>query len=289
MIVYADHQAPRNAPPLDAAFERFVVRASHALLRTALLLSGDRGHAEDLLQMTLLRVHRRWCAIRESPDAYAHEVLVNLSRDRWRGMSRRPVEVQQSDARPELVADGIERLLERDTMAAAVRRLPRRQREVIALRFILDLSVAETATVLGTSEGTVKAYTARALARMRKLLAADDTARGNVMGLGCRGRAPTSMTRSSAAKADIHSTHSTCLQASLETSPRPGRFAGLSCDAPARRRSECSSKCHRPTVAAGATDWPGNIFGANDGSARGLTDQNTCPETCPQLSNSDLR
>lgn len=56
-------------------------------------------------------------------------------------------------------------------MVNAVRRLARRQREVVVLRFFLDLSVEQTAATLGTSQGTVKSYTARALARMRALLA----------------------------------------------------------------------------------------------------------------------
>jgi RNA polymerase sigma factor (sigma-70 family) len=55
-------------------------------------------------------------------------------------------------------------------MTQAVRGLPRRQREVVVLRFFLDLSVEQTAAALGASEGTVKSYTSRALARMRDLL-----------------------------------------------------------------------------------------------------------------------
>jgi DNA-directed RNA polymerase specialized sigma24 family protein len=58
----------------------------------------------------------------------------------------------------------------RDAMTRAVRRLPMRQREVVVLRFILDLSITDTASALGTTEGTVKSHTARALARMRELL-----------------------------------------------------------------------------------------------------------------------
>jgi RNA polymerase sigma-70 factor (sigma-E family) len=156
---------------LDDEFERFATRASPWLLRSAYLLTGDRGHAEDLLQLTLLRTARRWRAIRGSPEAYAREVLVNLSRDRRRTLSRRPVEVAQSDPLMAGQADDVERLLERDAMVGAVRRLPQRQREVVVLRFFLGLSVAQTAAALDASEGTVKSYTARALARMRDLLA----------------------------------------------------------------------------------------------------------------------
>jgi RNA polymerase sigma-70 factor (sigma-E family) len=165
---------------LDGEFERFATRASPWLLRSAYLLTGDRGHAEDLLQLTLWRTARRWRVIRGSPDAYAREVLVNLSRDRRRALSRRPVEVAQTDPPVAGLADDVETLLERDAMIGAVRRLPRRQREVVVLRFFLGLSVEQTAAALVTSEGTVKSYTARALARMRDLLA-DESAASQVV------------------------------------------------------------------------------------------------------------
>src|SRR4051812_16984443 len=67
---------------LDSTFEEFVEGRSTALLRTAYLLTGDRGHAEDLLQTALLRTARHWSRVRGSPEAYARQVLVNLSRDR---------------------------------------------------------------------------------------------------------------------------------------------------------------------------------------------------------------
>jgi RNA polymerase sigma-70 factor (sigma-E family) len=155
---------------LGVEFDRFALRASPALLRSAYLLTGDRGHAEDLLQVTLWRTARRWHAVQGSPDAYAREVLVNLSRDRRRGLSRRPIELAETDPVVGSVSDGVEQLLERSATIQAVRSLPRRQREVVVLRFFLDLSVGQTAAALGASEGTVKSYTARALARMRDLL-----------------------------------------------------------------------------------------------------------------------
>jgi RNA polymerase sigma-70 factor (sigma-E family) len=153
-------------------FERFARRVSPALLRSAFLLTRDRGHAEDLLQMTLLRVARRWEAIEESPQAFAYRVLVNLSRDRRRNLGRRPIEAPNSARQGDAVSQDVsERVLERDVMTALVRRLPTKQREVIVLRFLVDLSVAETAVVLGCSEGTVKSHTSRALASIRAFMA----------------------------------------------------------------------------------------------------------------------
>jgi RNA polymerase sigma-70 factor (sigma-E family) len=170
---------PRNLSlerPFDREFERFVAAESPGLLRSAYVLTGDRGHAEDLVQTALLRTLRRWEAIAGSPRAYASEVLVNLSRDRRRGLGRRPREVPESDLPAEAGPDHSSRVLQRDVITRAARRLPRAQREVLACRYLLDLSVAETAAVLGLAEGTVKSYTARALAGLRELLTDEPTA-----------------------------------------------------------------------------------------------------------------
>lgn len=131
------------------------------------------------LQIALLRTLGRWGAITGEPAAYAFAVLVNLSRDRRRSRRRRPVTVLESWGQDPRVSDGVDRLLERDAIVQAARRLLRRQREILACRFVLDRSVSETASALGVPEGTVKSYTARALTHMRALLEADRVAIGN--------------------------------------------------------------------------------------------------------------
>jgi RNA polymerase sigma-70 factor (sigma-E family) len=151
-------------------FERFAARVSPSLLRSAYLLTRDRGHAEDLLQMTLWRIARRWHTIEGAPEGYAHKVLVNLSRDRRRSLGRRAEERLDASTPAGLHDDATNAVAERDWMSGAVRRLPRRQREVVVLRFFLDLSVAEAAAALGMSQGTVKSHTSRALAQMGQLL-----------------------------------------------------------------------------------------------------------------------
>jgi RNA polymerase sigma-70 factor (sigma-E family) len=167
MLVVGVDGMPGGVSPFSVEFERFVSRGSPALLRSAYLLTGDRGHAEDLLQGTLLRVASRWDAAREAPDAYARRVLVNLSRDRWRSLGRRPRERSLVEPVADWGSDPSVGVLDRHAMTAAVGALPVRQREVVVLRFFLDLSVSETAAALGCSEGTVKSYTSRALARLR--------------------------------------------------------------------------------------------------------------------------
>lgn len=156
---------------VDPAFDRFVIDHSRTLLRSANLLCGDCGLAEDLLQQTLLRTAGRWQAAREAPEAYARRVLINLSRDLRRSARRRPSERPLSEARSAAGGlDAIHAVTERDAVIRALRQLPTRQREVLVLRFYADLSVAETAEAIDASEGTVKSYTSRALAHMRELL-----------------------------------------------------------------------------------------------------------------------
>jgi RNA polymerase sigma-70 factor (sigma-E family) len=166
----ASDRRPAEAPTADGAFEQFVAGSSPRLLRSAYLLTGDRGHAEDLVQNALWRTLNHWHEIDISPEAYGLKVLVNLSRDRKRNLGRRLREITADHVPDPAAPDDLERLLERDAVIAAARELPRRQREVLTLRFLLDLSVAETADTLGFSEGAVKAYTSRALAGMRELL-----------------------------------------------------------------------------------------------------------------------
>lgn len=162
---------------LDAAFDAFVVSYSTTLLHSAYLLIGDHGQAEDVLQLTLLRTARRWEAARRAPEAYARQVLVNLSRDRQRGLNRRvserPLEDHGSSA---LVQDHADGVIAHDAVIAALRCLPSRQREVVVLRFFADLTIPDTAAAIGSSEATVKSHTRRALARLRKLLADDSPA-----------------------------------------------------------------------------------------------------------------
>ena len=153
---------------------------SGALLHTAVLLVGDYGHAEDLLQVALLRTARRWRTARASPDAYVRQALVNLCRDRWRRLQARPREVQLPGSSDTATADGssgppgpddpAEQVSRRLLLAQEVARLPAGQRQVIVLRYFEDLPVAETAELMGISPGTVKSYTARAMAALREVL-----------------------------------------------------------------------------------------------------------------------
>lgn len=163
---------------LEPAYEQFVLDRSTALLRLAVLLVGDRGHAEDLLQTALLRAAQRWRWARDHPEAYVRRTLVNLARDGWRRSARRVAEKPLADTDPAAVGDLAAGVVDRAALRAALAALPRRQREVVVLRFFADLSVADTAAALRTSEGTVKAHTSRAMARLRQELAITEDAHG---------------------------------------------------------------------------------------------------------------
>jgi RNA polymerase sigma-70 factor (sigma-E family) len=160
---------------LDPSFDEFVLRGSARLVRGAYLLTGDRSQAEDLLQTVLVRVARRWEQARDSPDAYAHQVLVNLVRDRHRRLRRRVTErpLDEHAAAFSAAVDHAQGVVDHDAIIGAVMVLAPRQREVVVLRFFADLSVSETATAIGASQGSVKTHTSRALARLRELLAED--------------------------------------------------------------------------------------------------------------------
>jgi RNA polymerase sigma-70 factor (sigma-E family) len=151
-----------------ADFDDFVRRASPRLLRTSLLLTRDRGRAEDLLQEALVRTARHWRAARAGPEAYTRRIIVNLATDSWRARQRRPVEIPLADGlanTPAELPSG-----ERQIILAALLELPYQQRAVAVLRYWDDVSVAETARLLGISEGTVKSYAARAISRLREIL-----------------------------------------------------------------------------------------------------------------------
>lgn len=149
------------------AFDTFVASSSSRLLRTAYLLCGDRGHAEDLVQTALMRTARQWRRARDHPELYARRVVVNLATDRWRERSRRPVEAPLDIDLPAREVGSIE---ERDAILRAAHGLSLGQRTVLVLRYFDDLSIEETAAAMGCTTGTVKSQTARALDNLRAAL-----------------------------------------------------------------------------------------------------------------------
>lgn len=150
----------------EADFVAFYRARGAALQRTAYLLCGNRSSAEDLLQAAFVKLYRVWPRLRdETAEAYARQVLVRtyLAERRLRRSHEVPTSTVPDRAGPD--PDNASRLDVQRALAA----LPVKQRAVIVLRYWLDLSVTETATLLGISEGTVKSHTARALTALRGL------------------------------------------------------------------------------------------------------------------------
>jgi RNA polymerase sigma-70 factor (sigma-E family) len=147
-------------------FGSFAAARIPALVRYGVALTGSRADAEDLVQEALVRLATRWHAVadRGSPDAYVRKVMTNLHVSWWRSRRRELLHPTPPDA---AVTDT---LPNRD-LWVALRALPPRQRAVVALRYLEDLTEAETAQILGCSVGTVKSQNAKALARLRPHLA----------------------------------------------------------------------------------------------------------------------
>ena len=151
-------------------FREFALERASPLHKVAYLLCGDWHLAHDLVQETLVRAYRYWPRIRQadSPDAYVRRILVNEVRrrqhrgDRAESVARFTVEPTVPDA-----ADDIAR---RDRVLQALLELPLQQRATVVLRYLEGMSQAETAVLLGCSEGTVKSQSSRALATLRRYL-----------------------------------------------------------------------------------------------------------------------
>jgi RNA polymerase sigma-70 factor (sigma-E family) len=149
-------------------FDDFVAAAASRLFRVAYGLTGDQASAEDLLQDVLERLYIAWPRV-DDPMAYSRRALVNHSANRWRRRARHP-ETALTAAHERTTADHTQRTDDRDELIRALATLPAGQRAVIILRFLDDMSEADTASVLGCSVGTVKSQTARARDRLRLAL-----------------------------------------------------------------------------------------------------------------------
>lgn len=155
----------------DAEFGEYLDSRAVVMRRTAYLLCGGDWHrAEDLVATTLLKIYVAWPRLRRgaSVDAYSRKIMVRSAIDEARRAFRRRESVV--DELPE-VAESRDGMDEAIDVRRALARLPAGQRAVVVLRYWEDLSVSETAEVLGKSEGTIKSQTAKGLATLRRLLA----------------------------------------------------------------------------------------------------------------------
>ncbi|WP_433116528.1 SigE family RNA polymerase sigma factor [Micromonospora sp. CA-246542] len=155
---------------VDGEFTTFVQERGAALLRVAYVLAGNQHAAEDLLQNALAKAYARWPRIRGDAEPYVKRILYHDQVSGWRRRARRAeVPVAELPERPVDSDSGRETDL-RLLLLDALRALPPRQRAVLTLRYLEDLSVEQTASLLGCRTGTVASQSTRALARLRRLV-----------------------------------------------------------------------------------------------------------------------
>jgi RNA polymerase sigma factor (sigma-70 family) len=159
--------------PTRAALVEVLFRRHYAeLLRLAVVMLGSREAAEDAVQEAFVALHRNWRSLRdpEAAEAYLRSAVLN----RCRSWVRR--QVTQRAVRPLMLVRAHEDSAEDTTvgreevgsLVSLMRTLARRQREVLACRFVLEMSVAETAQLLEISTGSVKAHTHRGLQALQQ-------------------------------------------------------------------------------------------------------------------------
>lgn len=146
--------------------EYFTARAA-ALRRLAYALCGDWHTAEDLTQTAFVKLYRHWRRVEpESVDAYTRRILVNTYLSHRRDGRRETTTAQPPDAAAPPGPDVHDRV----DLARALADLPPRQRAMVVLRHLEDLSIAEVADLIGIAEGTVKSQTARGVRALRRAL-----------------------------------------------------------------------------------------------------------------------
>ncbi|KAA5829083.1 SigE family RNA polymerase sigma factor [Saccharopolyspora hirsuta] len=159
-----------SAPPLT--LEDLYRQQRMRMVRLAILLVDDPATAEDVVQEAFTGLYRNWSGLRDARAAigYLRTAVVNGSRSvlRRRKTAREYQPPHQADARS---AESLAMLTaEHQAVVAALAKLPRRQREVLVLRYYGNLSEAEIAEATGVSRGTVKSTASRALDALQKLM-----------------------------------------------------------------------------------------------------------------------
>ena len=170
-----DQWEPVDAPRSRGAAVSMLFHLHYRrLLGLAGLLVDDRGTAEEVVQDAFERLYRSWGGLRspEAAVAYLDRSVVNGARSRLRRrFTERSYQLPEAGSTPSAESAGVDHR-QSDDLFAAVQQLPQRQREVIVLRFFLDLSEVQIAGWLGVSPGSVKKHASRATATLQKRMEA---------------------------------------------------------------------------------------------------------------------
>jgi RNA polymerase sigma-70 factor (sigma-E family) len=158
-------------PQDEAEFTEFAAITIRRLRRTAYLMCGDWHRAEDAAQDALVQVYRRWNRIDRGDglNGYAHRCVVTAVLDQSRKPWRRE-RLSDADEQAAPLPDTVGSVDDRLLVVQALGALPPSQRACVVLRHYTDLSVEQTADILGIGTGGVKSQTSRGLARLRELL-----------------------------------------------------------------------------------------------------------------------
>jgi RNA polymerase sigma-70 factor (sigma-E family) len=154
-------------------YEAFFRRVFPKAVGVAVRISGNRASAEDAALEALAKAHFRWRKIGDAPwrEAWVMRVTVNEAIRHLPRPGLAPSSTFDAGAEP-AQADPTDALVLRQTLGAALQSLPKRQREVIVLRYLVGLSEPEVAATLGLSLGTVKTHLRRGLTRLRTTVGA---------------------------------------------------------------------------------------------------------------------
>ena len=173
---YLDTRTPET-PHSEAERHVTALYQAHALslARLALLMLGDRDAAQDVVQDAFFGLYRRWdgLASADAAPAYLRTSVLNGCRNALRRRSRQAPSVTEETL--ESAESALVHTEERRALLAAVRRLPARQREVLVLRYYLDMTEGQAAQAMGVSRGTVKSATSRAVAALGRMLKKEES------------------------------------------------------------------------------------------------------------------
>jgi RNA polymerase sigma-70 factor, ECF subfamily len=157
------------AVPTDDDFDAFYLREWHSVVGLAVVLTGDRAAAEDLTQEAFTTAYRDWSRIGayDRPGAFVRRVVANAATSRGRRLVRETRAIHRLGGR----RDDMVLPPEVDETWAVVRRLPRRQAQVVALTYLTGLTLAEAAEVMEVGVETAKTHLTRARRSLSRTLA----------------------------------------------------------------------------------------------------------------------
>ena len=144
----------------SAEFDAFYTATSRRLLSQVFAMSGDFGEAEDALQEAYVRAWQRWDRISQydNPEVWVRTVAFRLCVNAWWKSRNRLAAHWRAEARPQ---PGAELSPDLTALVQALRRLPERQRRVLVLHYVVDLTVDQISRETGMAAGTVKSHLKR--------------------------------------------------------------------------------------------------------------------------------